>query len=143
ALHGTGRIDEALSACRQALALAPTAPALANLAKIMAETGDVEQAIGPLKRAISLKDDPVISGNLLYTLHLSIGDPQKILEAHLEWAHRHTDPLTPAQPTYRNIPDPDRRLRIGYVSSDFRNHSVGRFMLPLLANHDREQFELF
>jgi len=143
ALHGTGRIDDALSACRQAIALAPSAPALANLAKLMTETGDVEQAIGLLKQAVSVKDDPVISGNLLYTLHLSIDDPQRILGAHRDWAHRHADPLTPSQPTYPNAPDPDRRLRIGYVSSDFRNHSVGRFMLPLLANHDREQVEIF
>ena len=142
ALHGAGRVDEAVSACRQAIAFAPSAPALANLAKLMAETGDAEQAIGLLKQAIALKDDPIISGNLLYTLHLSIDDPQKLLEAHLDWAHRHANPLTPSQPTYRNIPDPDRRLRIGYVSSDFRNHSVGRFMLPLLANHDREHFEI-
>lgn len=143
ALHGAGRIDEALTACRQAIAIAPSAPALANLAKLMTETGDVEQAIGLLKQSISLKDDPVISGNLLYTLHLSIDDPRKLLGAHRDWAHRHADPLTPSQPTYPNAPDPDRRLRIGYVSSDFRNHSVGRFMLPLLANHDREQVEIF
>ncbi len=143
ALHGAGRADEALSAYRQALALQPDAPALANLAKLMTETGEVDQAIELLKQAIALKDDPVIAGNLLYTLHLSIDDPQKLLEAHLDWARRHADPLTPAQPTCRNNADPHRRLRIGYVSSDFRNHSVGRFMLPLLENHDREQFEVF
>lgn len=142
ALHGAGRVDEALSACRQAIALAPSAPALANLAKLMSETGDVEQAIDLLRQAISLKDEPTISGNLLYTLHLSMDDPQKILEAHLDWARRHANPLTPSQPTYPNIPDPDRRLRIGYVSPDFRNHSVGRFMLPLLADHDRQHFEI-
>jgi len=42
-----------------------------------------------------------------------------------------------------NDPAPDRRLRIGYLSSDFRNHPVGSNVLPLLSSHDREKFEVF
>ena len=44
---------------------------------------------------------------------------------------------------YPNVRDPERRLRIGYVSSDFRSHSVARTMEPLFANRDRERFEIF
>ena len=36
----------------------------------------------------------------------------------------------------------EQRLRIGYVSPDLGNHPVGRFMLPLLRNHDHERFEI-
>jgi protein O-GlcNAc transferase len=42
-----------------------------------------------------------------------------------------------------NDRSPDRRLRIGYVSPDFKDHVVARFMLPLLAHHDRVNFEIF
>ena len=42
-----------------------------------------------------------------------------------------------------NDRSPDRRLRIGYVSPDFRVHPVGRFMLPLLESHDHSNFEIF
>ena len=38
---------------------------------------------------------------------------------------------------------PDRRLRVGYVSPDFRSHPVGRFLLPLLEAHDHEEFQIF
>src|SRR5262249_55613006 len=36
-----------------------------------------------------------------------------------------------------------RRLRIGYVSADFREHPVVSFLEPLLATHDRHRFEIF
>ena len=42
-----------------------------------------------------------------------------------------------------NDRSPDRRLRVGYVSPNFGNHPVGRFLLPLLESHDRTSFETF
>jgi protein O-GlcNAc transferase len=39
--------------------------------------------------------------------------------------------------------DPERRLRLGYVSGDFREHSVAFFMLPILRHHDPKQVEVF
>ncbi|HEY2586948.1 MAG TPA: tetratricopeptide repeat protein, partial [Tepidisphaeraceae bacterium] len=36
-----------------------------------------------------------------------------------------------------------RRLRVGYVSADFRAHPVARFQEPVLANHDHDAFEVF
>jgi hypothetical protein len=38
---------------------------------------------------------------------------------------------------------PGRKLRVGYVSPDFRNHSVARFIVPILRAHDRERVEVF
>ena len=40
-------------------------------------------------------------------------------------------------------PNPERRLRIGYVSPDFRDHVVGRNLIPLFRRHDRRDFEIF
>ncbi len=60
----------------------------------------------------------------------------------MEWDRRHGHPLeTPA--AHNNEPSPDRRLRIGYVSADFRRHVVGYQLLPLLREHDRRHFEVF
>lgn len=44
---------------------------------------------------------------------------------------------------HRNRPDPDRRLRIGYVSGDFRAHSAAAAFGPVIMHHDREQFEVY
>ena len=44
---------------------------------------------------------------------------------------------------HHNTPEPHRRLKVGYVSSDLRGHSMMYFLLPLLRVHDRQQFELF
>ena len=42
-----------------------------------------------------------------------------------------------------SIPTENRRMRIGYLSADWRNHPVGRFMLPILKNHDHQKFEIW
>src|SRR5262249_11791338 len=44
---------------------------------------------------------------------------------------------------HENDRDPNRRIRIGYVSPDFRTHVVGMNMLPLLKAHDHSQVEVF
>src|SRR5205085_5852891 len=43
---------------------------------------------------------------------------------------------------YRNDRSPGRQLRIGYVSPDFLNHPVGRFLQPLFEHHDRDRYEI-
>ena len=65
------------------------------------------------------------------------------LELHIrlsETAHPIPTILATAFPNDRS---PDRRLRIGYVSPDFRQHPVGRFLIPLFRNHDHSQFEVY
>ena len=46
-------------------------------------------------------------------------------------------------PILDHDPDPARRLKIGYVSSDFRNHSVSFFIVPLIEAHDRKAVEIY
>jgi protein O-GlcNAc transferase len=59
------------------------------------------------------------------------------------WHRQHAEPLAQLIAPHANDPNPDRRLRIGYISPDFRDHPVGRFMLPLLKSHDHREFEIF
>jgi predicted O-linked N-acetylglucosamine transferase (SPINDLY family) len=54
----------------------------------------------------------------------------------------HAEPLATDLPRHENDRDPDRRIRVGLVSPDFMEHPVGRFILPLLENHDQDRFEM-
>ena len=63
--------------------------------------------------------------------------------AHRDWAQRHAEPLTRLAPPHVNERSPDRRLRVGYVSPDFREHPDPRFFGPLLRHHDRAEVEVY
>jgi protein O-GlcNAc transferase len=138
--------DEAIAACQRALELAPDAPqALNNLGNSLRSTGDLEQAIVCYRRAIELKpNDAAFGSNLVF---VDLYDPAQTAETILQhvkdWNQRYAIPLRPLRRRHDNDPNPDRPLRIGYVSSDLRAHPVGRNLLPLLLNHDHKQFQIF
>ncbi len=145
ALRVRGQLDEAIASHRQAVALEPNhAESHANLGAVLADTGQANEALAAYRQAIALKPDNAwINSNLLYTLHYAPdGDAQVIAEEHRRWNRLHAEPLRSSIQPHHNDRTPDRRLRIGYVSPDLREHPVGRFLLPLLANHDKSRFDL-
>ena len=80
--------------------------------------------------------------NLLYYLHYEYDcSPEEMLHEHSAWDKRHTTDILPLG-KFRNVADPEKILKVGYVSGDFRHHSVARFLEPLLSNHDRERIEI-
>jgi predicted O-linked N-acetylglucosamine transferase (SPINDLY family) len=70
-------------------------------------------------------------------------DAQKLREETRLWSQKHAEPLKKFFRPHANDRDPERRLRIGYVSPDFRDHVVAHSLLPLLRRHDHEQVEVF
>jgi protein O-GlcNAc transferase len=69
-------------------------------------------------------------------------DARAVLAVHREYEEGVAARLA-CKPVFANDRDPQRRLRLGYVSADFREHSVASFLEPLLRGHDRERFEIF
>jgi predicted O-linked N-acetylglucosamine transferase (SPINDLY family) len=51
--------------------------------------------------------------------------------------------VTPAKASPQPVRGPNGKIRVGYVSSDFRDHPMGHVTAPLLAHHDRTRYELF
>ena len=68
---------------------------------------------------------------------------EELFAEHKRFAENYTRDISPPEEGLRNDTSPNRPLRIGYLSSDFRDHPVGRNVLPLLTSHDREQFEIY
>jgi predicted O-linked N-acetylglucosamine transferase (SPINDLY family) len=145
-LRKRGPVAEAVACYRAALALRPDYPeAHGNLAAALGELGRTEDALSHHQRVMSLRPDwPQAHSDYLFALHYLHGDdPQRMLQEHVRWAERHARPLYPPSPPDRNGSAAGRRIRVGYVSPDFRAHPVSRFFEPLLEHHDRARFEVF
>ncbi|MGH6940580.1 tetratricopeptide repeat protein [Hypericibacter sp.] len=141
-----GRLQEAEDAYRQALALKPESyQALNNLATVLKDCGQLTEAIAVLRKAMAIRPDfETAHHNLLMAMQYDPEtSPAELLAEHREFDRRFASPLMPAILRHRNQPDPERRLRVGYVSGDFARHPVGHFLMPLLPAHDRSQVEIF
>lgn len=81
-----------------------------------------------------------------YVHATTLGDPAATLAVYRDWGARFADPLTraakPLPPLTGEEASPSRRLRIGYVSGDLRQHSVAYFLEPVFAHHDPRQVEV-
>ncbi|HEY4328513.1 MAG TPA: tetratricopeptide repeat protein, partial [Phycisphaerae bacterium] len=140
------RLDEAIQHFTHAVEIAPNFAAFrSNLAGAYCLAGRAHEAVAEYRLALeSQPEAATIHSNLLYTMHLDASvNAQELFLACREWDRRHGAGLMPVNRGYGNDRPVERRLRVGYVSPDFREHAVGRFMLPLLEGHDGNVVETF
>jgi protein O-GlcNAc transferase len=146
ALRSSGQLDPAIAAFRTCLSLRPDFhAAYCNLGNALKDTGQIEQAIECFRSAVELcPADSISHSNLAYSVYYHPNyDSATILAENRRWNAAHTANLDRAFSAHKNDRDPDRRLRIGYVGSDFREHCQSLFTIPLLSQHDRNRFEIF
>jgi protein O-GlcNAc transferase len=140
-----GRISQALEYHRKAVETEPdNAEFWPSLATLLIETGRTQQGISLLRKAVEkLPENAGVGSNLLFCLHhLPHLDPAGLFEEHKRWGRIHA-PAGYARTSHTNVPDPDRKLRVGYISPDFRVHPVTYFFEPLLDGHDRRLVEVY
>lgn len=144
-LLDSGRLVEAISVYRAAIALKPDQVyVLINLGNALCLQGNLSEARIHLEKAVSLAPrNPSAVTNFLFALSY---DPdvsaEDLFATYTDMVSRLTGPVRP-QASHTNDKDPDRRLRIGYVSPDFFRHSCAYYIEPLLAHHDGQQVEVF
>jgi predicted O-linked N-acetylglucosamine transferase (SPINDLY family) len=145
ALMAQQRYEEARVHVREALRLQPDyAEAHHDLGRICMEEGLLAEAAGHYRNALAAKPSPDTHTNLIFLLnYLPETDPEKHFAEHRRWSGWFERPLRPTWRPHTNDASPDRRLRIGYVSPDLRDHPVTAFIEPVLKLHDREKFEIF
>ncbi len=145
ALCDQGKLAEAVAALRQVIRIKPDhAAAHLNLGGALLEQGKFDEAIGACREAIRFRPDfAEARSNLAFCLNhvdgISVGE---VFAAHREWDACHGRAM-PGPAAHVNDRATGRRLRVGYVSPDFRMHSVAHFLEPLLRSHDRNEVEVF
>jgi predicted O-linked N-acetylglucosamine transferase (SPINDLY family) len=157
-----GRLGEAVAAWEEVVALArkaaetagPESPravalksfaaaAFNNLGEAYLERGLLPLAREKHQQAIDTNPHfPVAHSNLLRGLLYGPDlPPAEMLAAHKQWWRTHTSAIQPLGAVRDK--NPDRKLRVGFLSPNFAEHALAHFMLPLFEHHDRDQLEFF
>ncbi|MBE0614766.1 MAG: tetratricopeptide repeat protein [Burkholderiales bacterium] len=113
-----------------------------NLALVLYERGLVEEAMAYLRETLRrAPEDALAHEFMLFMSHaLAQRDPEEWHAEHCCWGRRQARGISRHVHAHA---DAARRLRIGYVSADLREHATAGFMHPILALHDRNSFEVF
>jgi predicted O-linked N-acetylglucosamine transferase (SPINDLY family) len=149
-----GQLDDAIAAYRAVVALNPGyVDGRYNLGNALKLKGEFDEAIACFEWVLSNRPDDLETRSILLFIshYLPSYDPAVVAEMHRQWNRVLAktfkssigDHETRAGKEHPNDPDRDRKLKIGYVSPDLRDHPVGRFLLPLLESHDQSRFEIF
>lgn len=90
-----------------------------------------------------IPDKLVLLSNYLYSLNFVTNiTPEHITQLHKDLAKQHFSGICTNANNFR-IRTANRTIRVGYVSPDFRNHSVSYFLYPIISNHDKTRFKIF
>jgi protein O-GlcNAc transferase len=139
-----GMPDEAAVSYQRALVINPDfSEAHSNLGNALKDLGRLDAAVASYRKALTIKSDYAEArSNLVFTLGYDpkISSPDILQEAK-QWQAQCG--FTGEIPKHQNMPDPDRRLRVGLVSGDLRRHSVSFFLENVLAEIDKDKLELF
>jgi protein O-GlcNAc transferase len=144
-LKEQGLVDESVACFRRAATLRPgSATVHLNLAQGLKDQGLVEESLAESRKA--LECDPrcvAAASDLAYAMHFHpADDAQAILKDCRAFNRLFADAIAGGIRPHGNDTNPDRRLRVGYVGADFRQHCQAWFLVPLLSAHDHAQVEV-
>lgn len=145
ALERQRRLVEAITCYEKGLQLSRLEPTIYNnLAGALKKIGRLHEACERYRAALKANpDNAILHSNLLLALnYLPDITPDQLYREHVKWSRHHAK-LISAPTSFSNSRNPHRRLRVGYLSPDFRIHSVSYFIESILAHHDQRTIESF
>ncbi len=131
------QLTEAEECFQRALAIQPNyADAYNSLGTSLQTCGRVDEAKNNFARTLSLAPQHRLAqSNYLLSLdYLAEMTPQEIFAQRCAWGDS-IEANIPAAAIHENLPVAQRRLRVGYVSPDLREHAVAKFLEPILSHH--------
>ena len=140
-----GQHERAASLLEKFLAHHPDqAQGLGMLAESYLRLGMIEEGLRLIEKACNLEpNDEKLASTRLFMLNYDPKlPPEELFEHHRIFAERFFTAFTPDNPVFDHSRNPERKLKIGYVSADFRVHPVAMFIETLIRHHDRTQFEI-
>lgn len=145
-LINKGRVSAGLIRATHALVLDPKcSDAIGALASGYSRIGDMETAMPYYEQYMAARPyDAALHSGMLFTMHYEpniTGDRLRVM--HKEWGDRFAARFKREWPDHKNERTAARRLRIGYVSGDFRHHVVAYWTKHIFAAHSRENVEVF
>ena len=140
-----GQLNQAINCYYKAVALRRDYfEAFNSLANALIEFGKIPEALEYYGKALEINPAYTVAhSNFLLAMHYQ---PSSALSSYLAeaekcWQQQAGSCLKPV--SFEHPIVSPKRLKIGYVSPDFYQHSVSFFFMPLLQNHDRNQVEVF
>ncbi|MFN6365570.1 MAG: FkbM family methyltransferase [Aphanizomenon sp.] len=145
--YKNGQADLAQECFQKILQLNPNHSETYELLGFIAgEQGKLSECISLLNEALKINpNNPKLHSCFLFNLSSLVSfTPQEILDSAKLWYQQQVvSQWLPTLTTHSNNKTPHRRLRIGYISPDFKRHSVSSFIKPVFQHHDRTQVEVF
>jgi len=144
-LTGRSAFNEAAASFQRAALLNPGFASIqVDLGIALSSLGRAQEASDCFERALTAEaGNAAVFSNYLHSLnYLPRCDAARVFEQHLNYARRFARPVMPPEPRpLRRLPG--ARIRLGYVSGEFRDFAVAWFIEPVIANHDRGAFDVF
>lgn len=138
-----GRYSDAETVLKKSIELAPDfADPYSNLAEVFKETGRADEAIVYYQKSLERAPDRAsVHSNYVYALNnLESLSPKELFQAHCQWDQIHG--THPVPETGYRVGE-NEKIRIGFVSADFRQHSVSYFLEDILEHLDRSRFDVY
>ncbi|MBF0195352.1 MAG: tetratricopeptide repeat protein [Magnetococcales bacterium] len=143
ALQELGRLDEAVTNFQKAIDFNLNySDAYNNLGNALKEQGKLAQGIASFKKAIAINPNFADAhSNMLFCMNYGNYDSQSLFDEHKIWGEKYAANL----PTFTNkqTDKSEEKLRIGFVSADFRQHSVSFFLEALFSSYNKQKLEFF